>query len=78
MTNRYQLPDPLCKHKRKGIVKAGSPEGEYAATSVCGRTACIEDAIDWAHASTHQDAVYLPDSSPIAVLFPMGRTRDEA
>jgi hypothetical protein len=62
--SRYDLPDPKCRHKRKGRVTAGSaePGHAHAATSVCDRPACIEDAKEWARASTHQEPEYIPDA----------------
>lgn len=58
---RYELPDPKCRHKRKGVVKAGSWEGAHASHAVCDRPACIEDALEWARTLTHLDAAFIPD-----------------
>lgn len=60
--SRYHLPDPKCRHKRKGIVKAGEWEGTHASTAVCDRPDCIADAIEWAHAQTHLPAEFIPDA----------------
>lgn len=59
---RYRLPDPKCKHKRRGRVVAGDPEGVFASTDVCDRPGCIEDAQRWAEAEARQPARHLPDS----------------
>lgn len=60
--SRYSLPDPKCKHKRKGIVTSGDPKsGPHAATNVCDRPECIADAKEWAHALTRQEATYISD-----------------
>jgi hypothetical protein len=69
MTNRYAIPDPLCEHKRKGIVTAGSVAGTHAATNVCDRLECIEDAKAWAYAMTHKEAVFVADQEEPASLF---------
>jgi hypothetical protein len=59
--SRYVLPEPRCRHKRKGIVFAGSPDGVHASRTVCDRDACIADALEWARASTRLPATYRPD-----------------
>lgn len=59
---RYDLPDPKCTHKRKGIVKAGDYAGVHASTYVCDRPECIEDAKQWAWATCHLEAVFIPDA----------------
>jgi hypothetical protein len=63
MSGRYRIPDPICEHKRKGIVTAGDPKGTgpHAASNVCDRGECIEDAKQWAYASTHCEATHIPD-----------------
>jgi hypothetical protein len=58
---RYDLPDPKCNHKRKGIVTAGSADGAHAATSCCDRSECIADAIEWAEATARLPARFIPD-----------------
>ena len=63
--SRYDLPDPKCRHKRKGIVKAGSWEGAHASHAVCDRDDCIEDAKAWAYASTHLPAEFIPDRTAL-------------
>lgn len=59
---RYDLPNPKCRHKPAGRVTAGSLGGVrvHASTYVCARPACIADAKEWAWASTHQPAEYVP------------------
>lgn len=53
--SRYQLPNPLCRHKPKGFVSAGKREdGPFASTMVCDREACVQDAQEWAAAKTLQ------------------------
>lgn len=59
---RYDLPDPKCRHKRKGRVISGETKvGAHAATSVCDRFECIEDAKAWAWATTHIQPEYIAD-----------------
>lgn len=58
---RYRVPDPLCRHARKGRVAAGDPDGAYASTSVCDREECIEDAKAWAFAVAREPAIHIPD-----------------
>lgn len=61
MSNRYQLPDPKCRHTPVQRVEAGnSASGPHAATYVCDRPACVDDAKAWAHASTHLAPRVLP------------------
>jgi hypothetical protein len=60
--SRYELPDPLCNHARKGIVTSGGPGSAHAATNVCAREACIADAIEWATATTRLPAEFIPDA----------------
>lgn len=60
--SRYEPPDPKCRHKRKGIVKAGEWDGRHASHAVCDRPACIEDAKEWAWAMTHLPARFISDS----------------
>lgn len=65
-----RIKDPQCKHKRAGIVTS-HPEGfspfnqseGHAATSVCARDDCIEDAIEWASMISGRPAVFLPDAT---------------
>ena len=53
MSGRYRLPDPKCQHVPKNRVSAGAiSRGPHASTYVCDRPACIEDAKEWARAST--------------------------
>ena len=61
---RYRLPDPKCRHARKGLVSAGEPTGAYASTQVCDRPACIEDANAWATAVVREPARHRPDPQP--------------
>jgi len=56
-----RITDPICDHKRRGIVKAGHAEGAYAATNVCDRPKCIEDAKFWARAITGMEPQHIPD-----------------
>lgn len=53
--------DPLCHHARCGIVTSGDPEGTHAATDVCDRPECIQDAITWAQTITRLPAEHVPD-----------------
>ena len=61
--SRYDLPDPLCHHSTKPPnpavrVTSGLPEaGPFASIWVCPRPECIEDAKEWAYASTHIEPV---------------------
>ena len=66
MRDRYELPDPKCNHVRRGIVRAGDPHGAYAATNVCDRAECIEDAKAWAEATVREPAEHVPDHRPSA------------
>lgn len=60
--SRYTLPDPKCRHKRRGRVQAGSFEGAHASTNVCDRPECVEDAKKWARATTGGlEPVFIPD-----------------
>lgn len=73
--SRYELPDPKCRHKRKGIVKAGEWDGAHASTAVCDREACITDALEWANAHNVGEAVFIPDrptATAAASLFDAG------
>lgn len=66
MATRYKLPNPKCKHARRGIVTSGGGPGEaHAATNVCDRPGCIADAIAWAEAHTHLSAEHRPDRRPV-------------
>lgn len=59
--SRYDLPDPKCRHKPMGRVSAGDPNvGPHVSTYVCDRPACIQDAMEWARASTHIDPKHHP------------------
>jgi hypothetical protein len=62
VADRYRLPDPQCKHARRGIVRAGDPAGAYASTQVCDRDECITDAMAWATASVHEPAEHVRDA----------------
>lgn len=56
MSNRYRLPDPVCRHVAVGRIEAGDPRGgPHASTYVCARWECIADAKEWAAAITHQE-----------------------
>lgn len=57
--SRYR--DLLCRHARRGIVTSGGPETAHAATDVCDRPECIEDAIAWAQSITRLPAEHIPD-----------------
>lgn len=78
MSERYRVPDPKCNHARRGIVRAGDPHGAYAATNVCDRPECIEDAKAWAEAEVRLPAEHVPDRArkptpepdPEPLLFP--------
>lgn len=75
MAGRYRLPDPKCNHARRGIVEAGDPYDPargHAATNVCDRPECIEDAMAWAEAVAREPARHRPDRvrSPEPTLFP--------
>ena len=59
MNTRYQLPDPLCKHRPTGRVTSGELSGAHASVYVCGRAACVADAMAWAEASTGRPAVLI-------------------
>jgi hypothetical protein len=61
MSSRYRIPDPKCRHARKGLVSAGDPKGEFASTQVCDRPECIADAMEWATALTRLPAEHRPD-----------------
>lgn len=63
--SRYDLPEPKCKHKRKGRVMAGAFDGAHASTYVCDRPECIEDAMAWAWATTHLQPTHIPDGSAL-------------
>ena len=61
--SRYydRIPDPKCDHKAVQRVEAGDPkQGAHAATYVCGRSECVQDATEWAFAITHQEPRILP------------------
>ena len=66
MNRRYQLPDPLCRHKATRRVsshldlEAGYESDEpFASTHVCDREMCLEDAKEWLRASTRRDAIFV-------------------
>lgn len=61
MTGHYQIPDPKCRHKPRGIVSAGDPEdGPHASTYVCDRPECIKDAMEWAETFTRSTSSHRP------------------
>jgi hypothetical protein len=71
MAGRYTLPEPQCRHARRGIVTSGGGVDEgHAATNVCDRPECIADAIAWAEAFTRLPAKHIPDRRPELTLFP--------
>lgn len=74
--SRYELPNPKCKHARRGLVSAGDPHGAYASTQVCARPSCIEDAIEWAEAQVRQRAIYRADAGRVIqpTLFSLEET----
>lgn len=55
--SRYTLPEPKCRHKKLAFrITAGHPtKTAYASRWVCERDVCVQDAIEWAKASTHQE-----------------------
>jgi hypothetical protein len=58
--------EPKCHHKRRGIVTSGEyVEGEpHAATNVCDRQDCIDDAILWVNrVILARTAHYVPDGA---------------
>lgn len=60
------MTEPKCRHKRRGIVRSGEyvKDEPYAATSVCDRQDCIDDAIRWANRIVlARTARYVPDSA---------------
>lgn len=59
--SRYDIPNPKCRHVRKGRVLAGDLDGPHASTQVCDRPECIADAKEWAEAKVRQPAVHIPD-----------------
>lgn len=60
-----RVTEPTCRHARKGIVTAGGPGRAHAATNVCDRQACIDDATFWARAITGETPEFIPDRSPV-------------
>ncbi len=68
MSDRYRLPDPKCRHARRGYVtnQPGTYDKDrpHALTSVCDRDACIQDAIEWVKAFTREAAVHVIDADP--------------
>jgi hypothetical protein len=58
--------DPKCSHKRRGIVTSGkyTPGEPHAATNVCDRAECIEDAKRWVNQTVMaRTAHYVPDGA---------------
>ncbi len=56
---------PKCRHKRRGIVTSGAfTIGQpHAATDVCDREGCIEDAKLWVNRQTlSRTAKFVPDA----------------
>lgn len=64
-----RITDPICNHLRKGRVTSIPPDGKYvpgeghAATNVCHREACIEDAKFWVRAISGKEAHHIPDGA---------------
>lgn len=62
-----RITDPICHHTRYGIVTTNPPgempEGAHAATSVCYREACIEDAKFWVRAKTGKAPHHIVDGA---------------
>ena len=60
-----RVTDPICTHARKGTVsshaKGAYTDGPHAATNVCDRTACIEDAKFWVRATSGMEPHHVPD-----------------
>jgi hypothetical protein len=48
---------------------AGDWEGTVAAKAVCDRQPCIDDAMEWARAYTHQEPTYTPYSAEKLARF---------
>lgn len=66
MNGRYRLPDPKCKHVRRGYV-TNQPDSydknrSHALTTVCDHEACIQDAIEWVQAFTREPAFHVRDA----------------
>ena len=62
-----RITDPICHHVRKGIVTS-HPNGivaeeAHAATNVCAREACIEDAKFWVRAVSGKTPHHIPDGA---------------
>ena len=60
-----RVTDPICEHVRRGIVTSGEYiAGEpHAATNVCSRAECIEDAKFWVRAISGKEARHIPDGA---------------
>lgn len=67
-----RITDPICSHARKGIVTSHPPKvalfesaplGAHAATNVCDREACIEDAKFWVRALSGKVPHHIPDGA---------------
>jgi hypothetical protein len=62
-----RITDPICNHTRYGIVTTHPPgtmpNGAHAATSVCNRDECIEDAKFWVRTKTGKEAHHIVDGA---------------
>lgn len=67
-----RVTDPICEHARKGIVTSHpprlgmfdtAPDGAHAATNVCDREACIEDAKRWVRYLSGKEAHHIVDGA---------------
>lgn len=59
-----RVTDPICTHARKGTVTSHPDsyvDGPHAATNVCDREACIEDAKYWVRAISGKEPHHVPD-----------------
>lgn len=61
-----RVTDPICDHARKGIVTSHPVEyfqGPHAATNVCDREECIEDAKRWVRYLSGKEAHHIVDGA---------------
>lgn len=67
-----RVTDPICTHARRGIVTSHPPKvrlfdavelGAHAATNVCDRPECIEDAKFWVRAISGKEPHHAPDGA---------------